>query len=155
MDVGGGATAEMVENELRIILKDSKMKAVLINIFGGILCCDVFAEGVVQAAKSIGVTVPLVVRMEGTNVDEGKRILAESGLNLVSAVDLKDAAAKTAAAVYASSVPESRSSLTCSIRGAARYRSQPQTQNSVQVDGHSLPDGDFHSIRSTGLCLAH
>ncbi len=99
MDVGGGATAEMVENGLRIILKDSKVKAVLINIFGGILRCDVFAQGVVQAAKSIGVNVPVVVRMEGTNVDEGKRILAESGLNLESAVDLKDAANKIAAAV--------------------------------------------------------
>ncbi|SLM31302.1 succinyl-CoA synthetase, beta subunit [Desulfamplus magnetovallimortis] len=99
MDVGGGATAEMVENALRIILMDQKVKAVLINIFGGILRCDVFAEGVVQAAKKTGINIPVVVRMEGTNVEEGKRILAESGLNLTSAVDLKDAAAKVAAAV--------------------------------------------------------
>lgn len=99
MDVGGGATAEMVENGLRIILRDEKVKAVLINIFGGILRCDVFAEGVVNAVKAIGLNIPLVVRMEGTNVERGKEILAESGLNLVSAVDLKDAAAKIAAAV--------------------------------------------------------
>jgi len=99
MDVGGGATAEMVENGLRIILRDEKVKAVLINIFGGILRCDVFAEGVVQAAKSVGLNIPVVVRMEGTNVEEGRRILAESGLNLQTAVDLKDAAEKIAAAV--------------------------------------------------------
>jgi succinyl-CoA synthetase beta subunit len=99
MDVGGGATAEMVENGLRIILKDEKVKAILINIFGGILRCDVFAEGVVQAAKSVGINIPVVVRMEGTNVLEGRRILAESNLNLVTAIDLQDAAEKIAAAV--------------------------------------------------------
>lgn len=99
MDVGGGATAEMVENGLRIILKDEKVKAILINIFGGILRCDVFAEGVVQAAKSVGIDIPVVVRMEGTNVEKGRQILAESGLNLVTAVDLADAAEKIAAAV--------------------------------------------------------
>jgi succinyl-CoA synthetase beta subunit len=99
MDVGGGASADQVENALRIILMDEKVKAVLINIFGGILRCDVFAEGVVQAAKKIGINIPVVVRMEGTNVDEGKKILADSGLDLTSAVDLKDAAAKIAAAI--------------------------------------------------------
>ncbi|KJS02802.1 MAG: succinyl-CoA synthetase subunit beta [Desulfobulbaceae bacterium BRH_c16a] len=99
MDVGGGATAEMVENGLRIILRDDKVKAVLINIFGGILRCDVFAEGVVAAAKAIGLKIPIVVRMEGTNVEAGKQILAASGLSLISAVDLRDAAAKIAAAV--------------------------------------------------------
>jgi succinyl-CoA synthetase beta subunit len=99
MDVGGGATAEMVENGLRIILRDDKVKAVLINIFGGILRCDVFAEGVVNAAKAIGLKIPIVIRMEGTNVEEGRRILAASGLSLTSAVDLRDAAAKIAAAV--------------------------------------------------------
>ncbi|MBF0234294.1 MAG: ADP-forming succinate--CoA ligase subunit beta, partial [Desulfamplus sp.] len=99
MDVGGGATAEMVENALRIILMDQKVKAILINIFGGILRCDVFAEGIVQAAKKTGINIPVVVRMEGTNVETGKKILAESGLNLISATDLKDAAAKVAAAI--------------------------------------------------------
>ncbi len=99
MDVGGGASAEQVENALRIILRDDKVKAILINIFGGILRCDVFAQGIVQAAEKTGINIPLVVRMEGTNVEEGKKILEASGLNLTSAVDLKDAAAKVAAAV--------------------------------------------------------
>ncbi|MDZ7664589.1 MAG: ADP-forming succinate--CoA ligase subunit beta [Desulfotignum sp.] len=99
MDVGGGASAEQVENAFRIILADPKVKAVLINIFGGILRCDVFAKGVVEAAKKTGVTVPVVVRMEGTNVAEGRQILADSDLNLTSASDLADAAQKIAAAV--------------------------------------------------------
>ncbi|MGD8368691.1 MAG: ADP-forming succinate--CoA ligase subunit beta [Desulfobacterales bacterium] len=96
LDVGGGASAEMVENGFRIILGDENVKGILINIFGGILRCDVLAEGVVQAAKKTGIEVPVVVRMEGTNVEEGRRILSESGLNLITAVDLKDAAAKVA-----------------------------------------------------------
>jgi len=96
LDVGGGASAEMVENGFRIILSDKNVKGILINIFGGILRCDVLAEGVVQAAKKTGIEVPVVVRMEGTNVEEGRRILAESGLNLITAVDLKDAAKKVA-----------------------------------------------------------
>ncbi len=99
MDVGGGASANQVENALRIILADDKVKAVLINIFGGILRCDVFAQGVVDAAKKTGINIPVVVRMEGTNVDEGKKILADAGLNLTSAVDLADAAQKIAVAV--------------------------------------------------------
>lgn len=99
MDVGGGATAEQVENAFRIILTDPKVKAVLINIFGGILRCDVFAKGVVEAAQKTGITIPVVVRMEGTNVDEGKKILARAGLNLINAQDLSDAAEKIAAAV--------------------------------------------------------
>jgi len=96
LDVGGGANAEMVENGFRIILADENVKAILINIFGGILRCDVLAEGVVQAARKTGINVPVVIRMEGTNVDEGRRILADSGLNLTTAVDLKDAANKIA-----------------------------------------------------------
>ncbi len=99
MDVGGGASAEQVENAFRIILADEKVKAVLINIFGGILRCDIFAQGVVEAAKKTGLKIPVVVRMEGTNVDEGKRILADAGLNLTSASDLADAAEKIAQAV--------------------------------------------------------
>ena len=96
LDVGGGASAEMVENGFRIILSDENVKGILINIFGGILRCDVLAEGVVQAARKTGINVPVVVRMEGTNVEEGRRILADSGLNLTTAVDLKDAAQKVA-----------------------------------------------------------
>ncbi len=96
LDVGGGANAEMVENGFRIILSDKNVKGILINIFGGILRCDVLAQGVVKAAEKTGINVPVVVRMEGTNVEEGRRILAESGLNLIAAADLKDAAAKVA-----------------------------------------------------------
>lgn len=96
LDVGGGASAEMVENGFRIILSDKKVKGILINIFGGILRCDVLAQGVVQAAEKIGLRIPVVVRMEGTNVEEGRKILRESGLNLVAASDLKDAAQKVA-----------------------------------------------------------
>ncbi len=96
LDVGGGADAEMVENGFRIILSDPNVKGILINIFGGILRCDVLAEGVVKAAEKTGISVPVVVRMEGTNVDEGRKILADSGLNLTPAVDLSDAAAKVA-----------------------------------------------------------
>ncbi len=96
LDVGGGASAEMVENGFRIILSDPSVRGILINIFGGILRCDVLAEGVVQAARKTGINVPVVVRMEGTNVEEGRRILAESGLDLITATDLKDAAGKVA-----------------------------------------------------------
>ncbi|MBU8912246.1 MAG: ADP-forming succinate--CoA ligase subunit beta [Desulfobacterales bacterium] len=99
MDVGGGASSEQVENAFRIILDDDKVKALLVNIFGGILRCDIFAQGVVDAARKTGINIPVVVRMEGTNVDEGKKILDDAGLNLTSAVDLSDAAGKIAAAV--------------------------------------------------------
>jgi succinyl-CoA synthetase beta subunit len=99
LDVGGGANAEMVENGFRIILSDRNVKGILINIFGGILRCDTLAKGVVEAATKTGIQVPVVVRMEGTNVEEGRRILAESGLNLITAKDLKDAAEKVAAIV--------------------------------------------------------
>jgi succinyl-CoA synthetase beta subunit len=96
LDVGGGASAEMVENGFRIILSDKNVKGILINIFGGILRCDTLATGVVEAARKTGIKVPVVVRMEGTNVEAGRRILAESGLSLISAADLKDAARKVA-----------------------------------------------------------
>ncbi|MFP4193583.1 MAG: ADP-forming succinate--CoA ligase subunit beta [Desulfosalsimonas sp.] len=101
LDVGGGATAEMIENGFRLILSDKKVKAILINIFGGILRCDVLAKGVVEAAKNTQINVPLVVRMEGTNVEEGRKILADSGLDLQTAKDLKDAGQKVASLVAA------------------------------------------------------
>ena len=99
LDVGGGASAEMVENGFRIILSDKNVKGILINIFGGILRCDVLANGVVEAARKTGIKVPVVVRMEGTNVEEGRKILVASGLNLITATDLKDAAQKIAEVV--------------------------------------------------------
>jgi succinyl-CoA synthetase beta subunit len=94
LDVGGGADEEMVENGFRIILNDANVKGILINIFGGILRCDVLAEGVVKAARKTGINVPVVIRLQGTNVDKGREILAASGLNLITAEDLNDAAGK-------------------------------------------------------------
>ncbi len=96
LDVGGGATAEMVENGFRIILSDEKVKGILINIFGGILRCDILAQGVVAAAKNMDIKVPVVVRMEGTNVEEGRKILEDSGMKLFTAVDMKDAGKQVA-----------------------------------------------------------
>ena len=90
LDVGGGASAAMVEEGLRIILDDPGVEAVLINIFGGILRCDILAQGVVEAARRTAIKVPLIVRMEGTNVEEGRRILADSGLELITAADLSE-----------------------------------------------------------------
>jgi succinyl-CoA synthetase beta subunit len=98
LDVGGGASQERVENAFRILLSDPEVKAVLINIFGGIVRCDMIASGVVAAAKSLNIKVPIVVRLQGTNVDEGKRILAESGLKLRAADTMADAAAAVVAA---------------------------------------------------------
>lgn len=92
LDVGGGASAEQVENAFRILLSDDNVSAVLINIFGGIMRCDVVAAGVVEAARKIGVNVPVVVRLEGTNVTQGQEILRESGLNFLVASGMKDAA---------------------------------------------------------------
>lgn len=97
LDVGGGASAEMVENGFRIILDDPNVRGIFINIFGGILRCDVLAEGVVAAARKVGLTLPVVVRMEGTRVEEGRRILADSGLSLSNARDLNHAAELLAA----------------------------------------------------------
>jgi len=97
LDVGGGASAEQVENGFRIILADPAVKGVLINIFGGILRCDRLANGVVEAAKKVGINVPVVIRMEGTNVEQGREILEKSGLNLITAKDVSDAAQKIAA----------------------------------------------------------
>ena len=98
LDVGGGATTEMVTAAFQILLKDPHVKAVLINIFGGIMRCDVVAEGVVTAAKKVGVSVPIVVRLEGTNVERGREILLGSGLKLTVADGMKDAAQKVVAA---------------------------------------------------------
>ncbi len=99
LDVGGGANKEQVTNALKIILSDPNVKGILVNIFGGIMRCDIIAEGIVSAAREINITVPLVVRLEGTNVDLGKKILAESGLDIIAADDLDDAAKKIVAAV--------------------------------------------------------
>src|ERR1700675_480895 len=98
LDVGGGATTEKVTEAFKIMLRNPKLKAILVNIFGGIMKCDVIATGVVAAAKQVGLKVPLVVRLEGTNVDLGKQILADSGLPIISGADMGDAAQKVVAA---------------------------------------------------------
>jgi succinyl-CoA synthetase beta subunit len=99
LDVGGGATTERVKNAFKILLSDKNVKAVLVNIFGGIVRCDVIAEGVIAAAKEIGVSLPVVVRLQGTNVDKGKAMLKESGLKFAVAGNLKEAAQMAVASV--------------------------------------------------------
>src|SRR5438445_645480 len=94
LDVGGGANAEQIRNAFKILMSDKNVEAVLINIFGGILRCDVLAQGVIAAVKELGVPVPIVIRMEGTNVDEGKRLLKESGMNFTTADSMDEAATK-------------------------------------------------------------
>jgi succinyl-CoA synthetase beta subunit len=99
LDVGGGADAEKVTAAFKIITADPNVKGILVNIFGGIMRCDIIAEGVVAAARELSLDAPLVVRLEGTNVELGKKILAESGLPILSASDLADAAEKAVEAV--------------------------------------------------------
>jgi len=97
LDVGGGANAEQIKNAFRILMADKAVKAVFINIFGGILRCDVLAEGVIAAVKDLGVPVPIVVRMEGTNVEKGKQMLVESGLKFTTADTMAEGAEKVVA----------------------------------------------------------
>ncbi|RAV03483.1 ADP-forming succinate--CoA ligase subunit beta [Paenibacillus sp. YN15] len=99
LDVGGGATAEKVTEAFKIILKDEQVKGIFVNIFGGIMRCDVIAGGVIEAAKQVGLDRPLVVRLEGTNVEQGKRLLGESGLNIIAADSMADGAQKIVAQV--------------------------------------------------------
>jgi succinyl-CoA synthetase beta subunit len=101
LDVGGGASAEKVTEAFKIMLKNPSLKAILVNIFGGIMKCDVIAEGVVTAARQVSLKVPLVVRLEGTNVELGKKILAESGLPIISGSNMADAAEKVVKAIKA------------------------------------------------------
>jgi len=101
LDVGGGASQARVENAFRILLADENVKAVLINIFGGIVRCDMVANGVVAAAKNLGISIPIVARLEGTNVEEGKRVLRESDINIISADGMRDAAEKVVSAANA------------------------------------------------------
>ncbi len=101
LDVGGGATTEQVTEAFKIMLKNDNLKAILVNIFGGIMRCDVIAEGLVNAAREVDLKVPLVVRLEGTNVEQGRQILADSGIDIISATTMADAAEKVAAAAGA------------------------------------------------------
>jgi succinyl-CoA synthetase beta subunit len=99
LDVGGGASKEKVTAAFKIITSDPNVKGILVNIFGGIMRCDIIAEGVIAAVKEVGLKVPLVVRLEGTNVEQGKAIIRDSGLNVIPANDLSDAAEKVVKAV--------------------------------------------------------
>ncbi|MHB0926541.1 MAG: ADP-forming succinate--CoA ligase subunit beta [Gallionellaceae bacterium] len=99
LDVGGGATAEVVTKAFKIILSDTNVKAILVNIFGGIMRCDIIATGIIAAVKEVGVKVPVIVRLEGTNVELGQKMLAESGVGVISASDMTDAAKRAVAAV--------------------------------------------------------
>jgi succinyl-CoA synthetase beta subunit len=110
LDVGGGATEEQVTEALKILISDKKVKAILVNIFGGIMKCDIIAQGIINAAKALRLSVPLVVRLEGTNVEKGKQLLKESGLALIAADDLADAAQKVVAAANPKSQGASGSS---------------------------------------------
>ena len=98
LDVGGGATAQKVTAAFKIITSDPDVKAIFVNIFGGIMKCDTIAEGVIAAVKEVGLKMPLIVRLEGTNVELGKKMLAESGLNITAASDMADGAKKAVAA---------------------------------------------------------
>jgi len=106
LDVGGGTNAERVREAFKLILTGKKVQAILVNIFGGIVRCDLISEGIIAAVKEVGVDVPVIVRLEGTNVDEGRRLLAESGLAIISAADLNDAAIKVVAAANNSGVEQ-------------------------------------------------
>ena len=99
LDVGGGATKEQVTTAFKLLMGDEKVKAVLVNIFGGIMRCDIIAEGIVAAAKEVGLEIPLVVRLQGTNVDIGRQILADSGLNIITAEHMDEAAEKVVATI--------------------------------------------------------
>lgn len=99
LDVGGGADKERVTEAFKLILSDPNVEGILVNIFGGIMRCDIIADGIVAATREMGLTMPLVVRLEGTNVDKGKEILRKSGLNIITADNLADAAQKVVHAV--------------------------------------------------------
>ena len=99
LDVGGGANKERVTEAFKLILSSDKVKAIFVNIFGGIVRCDMIAEGIIAAVKEVGVQVPVIVRLEGTNVDEGKALLKNSGLAIIPADDINDGAKKSVAAV--------------------------------------------------------
>ncbi len=99
LDVGGGTTAEKVAEAFKLILSDQKVEAILVNIFGGIVRCDLIADGIIRAVKEVGVSIPVIVRLEGTNVDQGKALLAESEVDIIAAEDLQDGAQKAVAAI--------------------------------------------------------
>jgi succinyl-CoA synthetase beta subunit len=121
LDVGGGASAEQVTQAFKIILADEKVRAIFVNIFGGIMRCDVIAEGIIAAVKEVGIAVPLVVRLEGTNVDIGKKLLTESGLNIISVDGLENAARKVVEVVRIPETDPSRSLPLNAVKGSRTW----------------------------------
>ena len=111
LDVGGGASAEKVTEAFKIMLRNKELKAILVNIFGGIMRCDVIAQGIIEASKAVSLKVPLVVRMKGTNEQEGKALLAQSGLPIITANDMAEAAQKVVAAARAGATTASQSAV--------------------------------------------
>ena len=134
LDVGGGANAEQIKNAFRILMSDKNVKAVLINIFGGILRCDVLAQGVIAAVKDLGVRVPIVIRMEGTNVEQGKQMLKESGLNFTTADSMDEAAEKVVSA---------RANSIMAVSSIRTTR--------LIVQGLTGREGTFHAKQAAGL----
>src|SRR2546427_6858140 len=138
LDVGGGATTEKVTEAFKIMLRIPHLKAILVNIFGGIMKCDVIAAGVVAAARQLSLRVPLVVRLEGTNVDLGKKILAESGLPIISGNNMADAAQKVVAASKGRSEEhtselQSQSNLVCRLLLEKKKNTYHSRANTTQV----------------------
>ena len=131
LDVGGGASAEKVTEAFKIMLKNPNVKAILVNIFGGIMKCDVIAEGIVTAAKQVHLTVPLVVRLEGTNVDLGKKILADSGLPIISGSNMADAAAKVVKA--AGGAAKAKPSKTVAPKATAAKKRKAKSETRVKA----------------------
>jgi succinyl-CoA synthetase beta subunit len=140
LDVGGGASAEKVTEAFKIMLKNPHVKAILVNIFGGIMKCDVIAEGIVTAARQVKLTVPLVVRLEGTNVDLGKKILADSGLPIISASNMADAAAKVVTATGGTGKPQGETQSAGKKPAAkAKPTAKPKTKTSPQAKAKAKP----------------
>jgi succinyl-CoA synthetase beta subunit len=140
LDVGGGASAEKVTEAFKIMLKNPHVKAILVNIFGGIMKCDVIAEGIVTAARQVKLTVPLVVRLEGTNVDLGKKILADSGLPIISASNMADAAAKVVKATGGTGKPQGETQSAGKKPAAkAKPTAKPKTKTSPQAKTKAKP----------------
>ena len=128
LDVGGGATAEKVTAAFKIMLSNAKVKAILVNIFGGIMKCDTIAEGVVAAAREVHLAVPLVVRMKGTNEELGRKILKDSGLPIISADNMADAAKKVVAAVKAKKKKPARRRKTAAKKAKTKTKTKTKTK---------------------------
>jgi succinyl-CoA synthetase beta subunit len=146
LDVGGGASAEKVTEAFKIMLKNPHVKAILVNIFGGIMKCDVIAEGIVTAAKQVKLSVPLVVRLEGTNVDLGKKILADSGLPIISGSNMADAAAKVVKAVGgigrpmgATEMPKAKPKAPAKPKAKAKKKARPKAKPKKRAKAKSRP----------------